>query len=46
MLNALERLGYRVVTCGSLVTGHNKFDTRELVWTLHRVKVEWEAGSK
>ena len=36
VLNALEQMGYRVVTSGAFVTGHNKYDQREFVWTLHR----------
>ena len=26
VLNALEQMGYKVVTSGAFVTGHNKFD--------------------
>lgn len=42
VLNALEQMGYRVVTSGAFVTGHNKFDQREFVWTLHRSTSEME----
>jgi len=60
VLNALEQMGYRVVTSGAFVTGeiassltnfaansiplagHNKFDQREFVWTLHRSTNEME----
>lgn len=42
LLNALEQMGYRVVTSGAFVTGHNKFDQREYIWTLHRSTSEME----
>ena len=42
VLNALEQMGYRVVTSGAFVTGHKKFDQREFVWTLHRSTTEME----
>jgi hypothetical protein len=42
VLNALEQMGYKVVTSGAFVTGHNKFDQREFVWTLHRSSTEME----
>ena len=42
VLNALEQMGYKVVTSGAFVTGHNKFDQREFVWTLHRNTSEME----
>ena len=42
VLNALEQMGYKVVTSGAFVTGHNKFDQREFVWTLHRSTSEME----
>jgi len=46
ILNALERLGYKVVTSSGVVTGHGKHDNREFVWTLHKAKEDWEASSK
>ena len=46
ILNALERLGYRVVTSSCITTWFGKHDTREFVWTLHKAKEEWEASSK
>lgn len=46
VLNGLEKMGYRVVTSGSLVTGQAKFDTREILWTLHKAKEDWETSSK
>ena len=46
ILNALERLGYRVVTSSCIITGFGKHDTRDFVWTLHKAKEEWEASSK
>merc|ERR1712054_637197 len=36
LLNALEQLGYKVVTSSSFVTGPKKFDTKDFVWTLYR----------
>ena len=36
LLNALEKIGYRVVTSSSFVTGHKKFDTKDFVWTLYK----------
>lgn len=46
ILNALERMGYRVVTSSGVVTGHGRHDNREFVWTLHKAKEDWEASSK
>jgi len=46
ILNALERLGYRVVTSSSVVTGFGKHDTRDFVWTMHKAREDWEASSK
>jgi len=46
VLNALERLGYRVVTSSSIITGHGLHDTKDFVWTLQKAKEEWEASSK
>jgi len=46
ILNALERLGYRVVTSGSIVTGFGKHDTRDFVWTMHKAREDWESSSK
>ena len=42
ILNALEQMGYRVVTSGAFVTGHDKFSQREFLWTLHRNTCEME----
>ena len=42
VLNALEQMGYKVITSGAFVTGHNKFSKREFVWTLHRSTTEME----
>jgi hypothetical protein len=42
VLNALEQMGYRVVTSGAFVTGLKKFDQREFIWTLHRSTSEME----
>ena len=40
VLNGLERMGYRVVTSSSMITGYGKHDTRDFIWTLHKVKIE------
>ena len=36
LLNALEQIGYKVVTSSSFVTGSKKFDTKDFVWTMYR----------
>ena len=36
LLNALDQMGYKVVTSSSFVTGPNKFDTKDFIWTLYR----------
>jgi hypothetical protein len=36
LLNALEQIGYKVVTSSSFVTGPKKFDTKDFIWTLYR----------
>ena len=36
LLNALEHIGYKVVTSSSFVTGQKKFDTKDYIWTLHK----------
>lgn len=46
VLNGLERLGYKVVTSSSIVTGFGKNDTKDFVWTMHKAKGDWEASSK
>lgn len=46
VLNGLDKMGYRVVSCSNLITGYAKFDTRDMVWTLHKARDEWEASSK
>ena len=46
MLNALELMGFKVVTSGAYVTGIAKHDQREFVWTLHKTHDEWESSSK
>jgi len=46
VLNALEVMGFKVVTSGPYVTGHAKHDQREFVWTLHKTHDEWESSSK
>jgi len=46
ILNALERLGYRVVTSSCMITGFGKHDTRDFIWTMHKAKEDWEASSK
>ena len=46
VLNGLDKMGYRVVSSSNLITGYAKFDTRDMVWTLHKAREEWEASSK
>ena len=43
LLNALEQIGYKVVTSSSFVTGPKKFDTKDFIWTLYRPSCEIEA---
>ena len=42
LLNALEQIGYRVISSSSFVTGPKKFDTKDFIWTLHRASSEIE----
>ena len=42
VLNSLEMMGYKVVTSGAFVTGHDRFSQREFLWTLHRSTCEME----
>lgn len=30
-------MGYRVVTSSSMITGYGKHDTRDFIWTMHKV---------
>ena len=46
ILNALEMMGFKVVSSGPYVTGTKKHDQREFVWTLHKTFDEWESSSK
>jgi len=46
VLNALELMGFKVVSSGPYVTGVKKHDQREFVWTLHKTFDEWESSSK
>lgn len=46
ILNALEHMGFKVVSSGAHVTGMAKHDQREFVWTLHKMHEEWESSSK
>jgi len=46
VLNGLDKMGYRVVSSSNLITGYAKFDTRDMVWTLHKARDEWDASSK
>ena len=46
VLNAMEVMGFKVVTSGPIITGHKKHDQREFVWTLHKTHDEWESNSK
>ena len=40
LLNALEQIGYKVITSSSFVTGPKKFDTKDYIWTLYRPSCE------
>ena len=42
LLNALEQIGYKVVTSSSFVTGQKKFDTKDYIWTLHKSGCDFE----
>ena len=42
LLNALEQIGYKVVTSSSFITGPKKFDTKDFIWTLYRPSCEIE----
>ena len=35
ILNALEQIGYKVITSSSFVTGHKKFDTKVSIITIY-----------
>jgi len=45
VLNGLEHLGYKVLSSSQYVTGEDSFDQKEFVWTLHKLKDEWESSS-
>ena len=32
-------MGYRVVTSSCMITGYGKHDTRDFIWTLHKVEL-------
>ena len=42
LVNALEQVGYKVITSSSFVTGPKKFDTKDYIWTLYRPSCEME----
>ena len=44
LLNALEKIGYKVVTSSSFVSGHKKFDTKDFIWTLYRSSYDKDIG--
>ena len=44
LLNALEKIGYRVITSSSFVSGTQKFATKDFVWTLYRSSYEADMG--
>jgi len=46
VLNGLEVMGYKVISCGSYMTGDQRHDQREFVWTLFKNKEEWDGSSK
>jgi len=45
LLNALEGLGYKVVTSDQIVSGNGTFDIKEFVWTMYKCKEEWDHSS-
>ena len=46
VLNGLEVMGYKVVSCGDYMTGEQRHDQKEFVWTMYKNKEEWESSSK
>ena len=46
VLNGLEVMGYKVVSCGPYMTGEQRHDQKEFVWTMYKNKEEWENSSK
>ena len=40
------KLYYKVVTCGDYMTGEQRHDQKEFVWTLYKNKEEWENSTK
>jgi len=46
VLNSLEPLGYKVVSCGCYMTGEQRHDQKEFVWTLHKSRDDWESKIK
>jgi hypothetical protein len=42
LLNALEQIGYKVVTSSAFVTGQKKVDTKDHIWTLHTYGCDFE----
>ena len=46
VLNGLEVMGYKVVTCGDYMTGEQRHDQKEFVWTLYKNKEDWENSTK
>ena len=36
----------QVISCGSYMTGDQRHDTREFVWTLYKTKDEWDGSTK
>jgi len=46
VLNGLEVMGYKVVSCGDYMTGDQRHDQKEFVWTMYKNKEEWENSTK
>ena len=46
VLNGLEVMGYKVVCCGDYMTGEQRHDQKEFVWTMYKNKEEWERSTK
>jgi hypothetical protein len=39
-------MGYKVVSCGDYMTGEQRHDQKEFVWTMYKNKEEWENSTK
>ena len=44
--NEFSMSDLQVISCGSYMTGEQRHDCREFVWTLFKTKDEWDGSSK